>query len=140
MAIDRTAPRYWRSAGVWMAALGGLLMLVNAARAFADPDGFARYLGLPLAARGDAGLVHVYGLRALFIGLLVGALLLLRERGALWIVAAIAIVMPVGDALLTAQAGAPVSTIGRHIAIAIFLGVTALLLRRDAQRGRAALS
>ncbi|MGV2482116.1 UNVERIFIED_CONTAM: DUF4267 domain-containing protein, partial [Salmonella enterica subsp. enterica serovar Weltevreden] len=80
----------------------------------------------PLAAGGDAGLVHVYGLRALFIGLLVGTLLLLRERGVLWIVAAVAIVMPLGDAWLTSQAGAPSLTVGRHLAIAIFLGVTAM--------------
>lgn len=134
MTIDRATPRYWRSVGVWMAGAGGLLMLVNAGRAFADPDGFARYLGLPLAAGGDAGLVHVYGLRALFIGLLVGTLLLLRERGVLWIVAAVAIVMPLGDAWLTSQAGAPSLTVGRHLAIAIFLGVTAMMLRRDAAR------
>jgi hypothetical protein len=39
-----------RSAGVWMVALGGLLMIVNSIRAVHDPVGFAAYLGLPLAS------------------------------------------------------------------------------------------
>ena len=59
-----------RSLGFCLAALGGLLMAVNGVRAFVDPAAFAIYLGLPLGAPGDAALVHVYGLRALFIALL----------------------------------------------------------------------
>jgi hypothetical protein len=46
--------RYWRSAGVVMAGLGGTLMLVNAARTFLEPAVFATYLGLPLASPADA--------------------------------------------------------------------------------------
>lgn len=135
MANDGTMPRYWRTAGVAMAAAGGLLMIVNAARAFADPGGFASYLGLPLVDGADAGLIHIYGLRALFIGLLVGVLLLARQRTALWIVAAIAVVMPVGDAWLTHRAGASGAIVGRHVGIAVYLAVTAWLLRRAVARG-----
>lgn len=137
MSNNVMTQNYWRSAGVLMAGAGALLMLVNAARAFANPTSFSAYLGLPLVDGADAGLVHVYGLRALFIGLLVAVLLMLRQRTALWIVAAVAVVMPVGDAMLTWSAGAPTATVGRHIGIAVFLLATALLLRRDAVRAAA---
>lgn len=128
--IIEDEPRWWRSVGPWMAAAGAALMFVNAARAFADPTAFAAYLGLPLAAAADVGLVHVYSLRALFIGLLVAGLLATRQRSALVLLAGAAVVMPVGDALLTASAGAPTSTIVRHLLIAAFLLATALVLRR----------
>jgi hypothetical protein len=133
--MKQAEPRYWRTLGVAMASAGGLLMLVNAARAFADPGGFATYLGLPLVDAADAGLIRIYGLRALFIGLLVGGLLLARQRTALWMVAAIAVVMPAGDAWLTQQAGAPGLIVGRHLAIAVYLAVTAWVLRRAMARG-----
>lgn len=126
--------RYWRSTGVVMAGLGALLMLVNAARAFLNPAAFATYLGLPLMSASDAGLVQVYGLRALFIGMLIVTLLALRQRTALWVVALTAVVMPVGDAIMTAVAGAPGTIVGRHLAIAVFLLVAGYLLRRDAAR------
>ena len=118
-----------RSLGFCLAALGGLLMAVNGVRAFVDPAAFAIYLGLP----GDAALVQVYGLRALFIALLVAALLVTRQRRALALLSACAVVMPVGDALLTSAAGAPAGTVLRHAAIALYLLVTALVLWRGGQ-------
>ena len=117
-----------RSAGFWLAALGGLLMAVNSIRALSDPAAFASYLGLPLAASSDAALIHVYALRALFIAVLIAALLVTRQRQALALLAACAIVMPVGDALLTSAAGAPMSTVLRHVAIAVYLLITALVI------------
>jgi hypothetical protein len=119
-----------RSAGVWMVALGGLLMIVNSIRAVHDPVGFAAYLGLPLASPGDAPLLFTYALRALFIALLVATLLVMRQRRALVALAACAVVMPVGDALLAAQAGAGPAIVLRHAAIAVYLIATALLLLR----------
>ena len=117
-----------KSLGFWMVALGGLLMAVNSVRAFNDPSAFATYLGLPLAAPGDAALVHIYALRALFIALLVAALLVSRQRRALALLSACAVAMAVGDALLTSAAGAPTATVQRHTAIAIYLLVTAFAL------------
>jgi hypothetical protein len=113
-----------------MVLLAAGLMFVNAARAFADPIGFAIYLGLPIAEPSASGFVLVYGVRALFIGALAAALLVTRQVRALTWFAATATIMPVGDAILTAQAGAPGGTIGRHIAIAVFLLLTAWLLSR----------
>lgn len=135
MTLPADTP-YWRSAGIIMTALGGTLMLANAVRAGIDPTGFAAYLGLPLQDAADASLVHTYALRALFIGLLVFALLAMRQRAALAALAFAAVVMPVGDAWLAASAGAPGATVARHVGIALFLLVAGLFLRRDA--GRAA--
>ena len=117
-----------KSVGFWMVALGGLLMAVNSVRAFNDPAAFATYLGLPLAAPGDAALIHIYALRALFIAALVAALLVTRQRRALALLSACAVLMPVGDAMLTSAAGAPMGTVLRHVSIAIYLLVTAFVL------------
>lgn len=134
MATRTNSGKFWRSLGPWMVAAGAALMFVNALRAFISPEAFADYLGLPLVSAADAGLVHVYALRALFIGLLGMALLLTRQSRALSLFAFAAVVMPVGDAWLTFQAGAPAPTIARHVGIAAFLLATAVLLHRDAYR------
>ena len=106
----------------------GIYMLVNTVRAFADPAGFAAYMGLPLTDPANHAFVQVYALRALFLGLCALALLFRRDTRALAVFALVAIVMPVGDALLTASYGAPITTIARHAATAIVLAVTAFLL------------
>jgi hypothetical protein len=54
----------------------------------------------------------------------------MRQRRALVALAACAVVMPVGDALLAAQAGAGPAIVLRHAAIAVYLIATALLLLR----------
>lgn len=135
MATDTRQHAFWRSPGSWMVAAGAVLMFVNAARAFASPEAFAGYLGLPLVSAADAGLVYVYGLRALFIGLLAAVLLGARAPRALSLLALTAIVMPVGDAWLTFQAGASAATVGRHIGIAVFLATAGVLLLRDTRQG-----
>jgi hypothetical protein len=134
MATRMSSDMFWRSPGPWMVAAGAALMLANALRAFISPEQFAAYLGLPLVNAADTGLVHVYALRALFIGVLAAALLLARQSRALSLFAVAAVVMPVGDAWLTFQARAPAATIGRHIGIALFLLTAAALLRRDTNR------
>lgn len=123
----------WRTAAIVMAAIIAALQAFNAWRAFADPAGFASYLGLPLADPRDAALVGVYGLRAAFIAALVALLLAIRQWRALLLTAIAAILMPVGDAMLTHAAGAPVATVARHGAIALYLALTAFVLGR-AQR------
>lgn len=117
-----------RRLGEWMALAGATLMLVNAVRAVVDPAAFAAYLGTPLSSPEDAPLVFVYALRALFIGLTVIGLVIARQRLALAIVAGVAVVMPVGDAFVTAQAGAASAIVIRHVVIALFLALTASAL------------
>jgi hypothetical protein len=135
-AIDAPHATPWRSAGFWMGALIALLMGVNTFRAFADPIGFATYLGVPLKNPADAGLVYVYGFRAAFLGLFAAVLLIRQDMQTLKLYALAALVMPIGDALLTWTAGAPPAIFGRHVAIAIYLLATAYMLHRWTTRHR----
>ena len=128
MASAAPASGYWLRVSTALIALMGVYMLVNTVRAFADPAGFAAYMGLPLTDPANHAFVQVYALRALFLGLCALALLFRRDTRALAVFALVAIVMPVGDALLTASYGAPITTIARHAATAIVLAVTAFLL------------
>lgn len=128
--VTALPPYPWRSVGLWMAVLLGLSQLVNAARALADPGGFATYLGLPLSVAADAGLIKVYGLRAAFLGLFALVLVLRREFVVLKWYALFAVLMPAGDFLLTLQAGAPTATVARHAAYVIYILVTAAFLHR----------
>lgn len=117
--------------GLWLCWPIALLQLVNAVRSFYDPAGFAGYLGLPLDSAADTGFVMVYGLRAGFIGALTLLLVWQRAVSTLRNVALLALIMPAGDAWLTWQAGAAGTTVGRHLAIGLFLLVTAVLLHRQ---------
>jgi hypothetical protein len=99
-----------------------VLMLVNFGRSWADPAGFAKYMGLPLdaaATAAGAAWVKVYGLRALFIGLLVAYLLWQRSAATLRAVAALALVMSAGDAWLAQAAVSPAWV--RHVIISVVL-------------------
>jgi hypothetical protein len=124
----------WRSVGVWMAALLALSQLVNAIRAVLDPTSFASYFGLPLAAQADAGLVHVYALRATFLGLFALFLIARRELMVLKWFALLAVLIPLGDLVLTYGAGAPPATVVRHAGYVVFILVTAGLLHRLTSR------
>lgn len=123
-----------RTAGFWLALVMAVLQAVNAVRAFADPAGFADYIGLPLADASDVGFVHVYGLRTAFIAGLVLVFLALRRLDALVWMALVAVLMPVGDAVLASNAGAPTATIARHATIAVYVFVAFVFLRRAAAR------
>lgn len=122
----------WTKPSNWLVLLLGIFMLVNTARAFADPVGFATYMGLPLVDPANGAFVHVYALRALFLGLFALALLWRNDARGLALFATVALVMPVGDALLTAAHGAPIAIVARHAATAIVLAVTAALLTNRA--------
>ncbi|MEM7780937.1 MAG: DUF4267 domain-containing protein [Pseudomonadota bacterium] len=112
----------------------GLAQASSAARAFADPQAFSVYMGLPIDGPNDAGFVTVYALRTTLIAALAFFLALTGRLGALAVIAFVALLLPIGDAWLSAQAGAPQSVVYRHIAIAVFLAFTAFMLRRDANR------
>jgi hypothetical protein len=114
-----------------------VLMAVNTARAFLDPASFAAYMGLPLVDATDSGFVFVYALRAAFLALAASALLLKGEIRALGLFAAVAVVMPLGDATLTAAAGAPPAIVARHAATAVYLATAAFFLFRWARQNAA---
>jgi hypothetical protein len=114
--------------GVGLAAAMAAYMLFNAFSAWTDPQGFATRLGLVVTSSDALGWVGIYALRAAFIGLLLGALVLARQWRALFLLAIAALVMPLGDALLTYAAGSPAYL--RHLAIAGIVALSALLLSR----------
>jgi len=121
----------WRSVGVWMATLLALSQLANAIRAVLNPVGFASNLGLPLEVQADAGFVFVYALRATFLGLFALFLIARREFAVLKWFALLAVLMPLGDFVLTCRAGAPLGTVARHAGYVGYILVTAGLLHRQ---------
>ena len=127
----------WTKPSTWLVLLLGLFMLLNTFRAFADPAGFATYMGLPLTDPANGAFVQVYALRAAFLGLFALASLWRSDTRSLALFATVAIVMPVGDAILTASHGAPLAIVARHAATAIVLAVTATLLANRAAKERA---
>lgn len=128
------APFPWRSAAVWFALLIALMMAFNAWQAFTAPQAFAARFGTPGAADASAAFVTVYASRALFLAAITAALLLTRQFRALGWFAAVAVVMPLADFLQVSAAGAPTSILARHLAIAAYLVVTAVLLLRLAKQ------
>lgn len=133
MARQAQRFRSTRSAGFWLAAAIAALQGLNAARTVFDPQGFATYMGLPVDQVSALGWVQVYGLRAGFIALLTAVLLARGDFAALRWMALAALLMPLGDAWLTANAGAGAPIIGRHLAIALFLLVASHFLSRAAR-------
>jgi len=123
-----------RTTGFWLAAMMAVFQAANAVRSIGDPVQFAGYMGLPLENAADIGFVAVYGLRAGFISLMITILLLRRQLDALAWVALAALVMPIGDAWLTFSAGAPAATVARHGAVAAYVLVAFVFLRRAADR------
>ena len=120
----------WGSLGAWLAVALSALMIVNTVRAFVEPEAFAAYMGLPLSDASGAGFVQIYGLRAAFLGLFTLVLLWRADMFALGAFAAVAVVMPLGDAALAAQAGAPLVVVARHLFSALVLIVMAYVTRR----------
>ena len=119
---------FYKFSGFWLAVAMGLLMLVNFVRTWRDPAGFSTYMGLPIRDAADLAWVQVYGLRALFIGLVVAFLLVRLDPASLKWLAALAIVMALGDAWLASGHGHGGTT--RHLITAGVLMVAAGMLRR----------
>lgn len=125
---------FTRSAGVWLTVLLVGYMFFNTFRAISSPVAFAESFGVPLVSPQETTFVTVYAIRALFLALYGSALLIRRSYGGLALFAAVASVMPVGDALLVASSAGAVGTVVRHALIAVLLVVTAGLLYRRAQQ------
>lgn len=133
MTTHAHAYRDTRTAGFWLAAAIAALQGVNAVRTVLDPQGFATYMGLPVDAHSALGWVQVYGLRAGFIAMLTAVLLARSDFAVLRWMALAALLMPLGDAWLTASAGAGAPIVGRHLANALFLLVASHFLARAAR-------
>lgn len=108
--------------GVALAAL----MYVNAIRTVLDPVGFARYMGIPVEAPESLPWVRVYGLRALFIALVVTYLLARPDPETLKWVAIFGVPLALGDAFLVRSGGG--RTAPRHLSIAALLVLAAFAM------------
>lgn len=113
--------------GLALAALMSAYMALNMARALRAPTRFAAYLGLPLDTRPE-GFVQVYALRAAFIAALAAMMVAARDRHGLFLLSLAGLIMPLGDAVLTARAGAGTAVVARHLIVALFVGAVAALL------------
>lgn len=127
---------HWTRPSTWLAILLGVYQVVNAMRAGADPDGFARYMGLPLTDPANDAFVQVYALRTAFIGICILALVARRNIAALFVFSIVAVLMPIGDAVLTAMNQAPALTVARHGAAAILVALTSWLLANRLNEGK----
>ncbi len=79
-------------------------------------------MGLPISDGSTVPWVRVYGLRALFIGLVVTYFLVQLDPGSLQWIAAMAIPLALGDAWLVKSTGG--KTTSRHLIIAAVLVVS----------------
>lgn len=130
---DQTHSGRWRIAGLALAAVMGVFQIINAVRVIADAAGFADYMGLPIGDGPDA-FVQVYALRSLFIGIMVLGLVAGARTGVLAWMAAVGILLPLGDMWLTSAGGAPAAVVARHGVIAAYLVVTAIVLSLAVRR------
>jgi hypothetical protein len=119
---------FYQQPGFWLAALAALLMYVNALRTLLDPIVFSRYMGLPIQDALGAAWVRVYGLRALFIGLLATYFLTGLDAGSLQWLTALAVPLALGDAWLVRSTGG--TTARRHLVIAGVLIVATFAIHR----------
>jgi hypothetical protein len=114
------------------------LQLLYALYAYLDPSAFSLTRGTELFDLGDKDWVRIYASRTLFVGLIVGYLLYARQFKILAMASLLGIVMPVTDALLAYQASADGSVVLKHVATALFLAVTFIVLRTVVRRGQSA--
>jgi hypothetical protein len=119
--------------GVALVVLMAIYMAFNTFQAWGAPVAFADRLGLPITGAESEGWVRVYALRAAFIALLLGGLVLARQWRALSLFAFAALIMPLGDAWLTYNTGAPIAIFGRHIALIGVIALAAFLLSQAAK-------
>lgn len=115
--------------GYILVLLMALLQGAYAIYAYLDPAAFSILRGTELLVPGDADWVKIYASRTLFIALVIGLLLYLRNYRVLACVALLGAVMPVTDALLAYQAQAPAAVVLKHIATIVYLLVTFSVLQ-----------
>lgn len=110
-----------------------LLMVVlqgfYAIYAYLDPAAFSALRGTDLVAVGDAEWVKIYASRTLFVSLIIGYLLYIRNYKILMVTALFGVVMPIADAVLAYQDHAPVKVVLKHIATIVYLLATFFVLR-----------
>ena len=112
-----------------IAFLLGLGMVFLGARFFFSPETATAAFGIRFNANGDYSFHHMKGIRDIFSGLLLCALVLMKERRALGVMLLIATIIPVSDMITVL--GKSYTTFPQaipHIAATIICSVVGTLL------------
>ncbi|GAA3937949.1 DUF4267 domain-containing protein [Litoribacillus peritrichatus] len=117
-----------KKVGFVLVLLMALLQAFYALFAFLDPVSFSNVRGTSLVSLEDTDWVQIYASRTLFVALIVGFLLYLRNYKILSAAALFGVVMPVTDAWLAFQADAPSSVVIKHLITIVYLLCTAWVL------------
>ncbi|GLQ30887.1 DUF4267 domain-containing protein [Litoribrevibacter albus] len=107
-----------------MAALQGAYAIFS----YVDPAGFSLVRGTELFSLADSDWVQIYASRTLFVALIIGYLLYLKNYQVLAWAALFGTVMPITDAYLAYEAQAENKVVIKHIATVTYLAVTFVVL------------
>ena len=119
----------YRKTGIVLVLIMTLIQAFYAVFSYIDPAAFAVVRGTELFSPMDSDWVKIYGSRTLFITLLLGYLLYIRNYSVLMWCALFGTVMPITDGFLAYQAEAPFKVIFKHMATIVFLLVTYFVLK-----------
>ena len=119
----------YNKVGVVLVSIMALLQGFYAIFSYLDPAAFAVVRGTELFSQMDSDWVRIYGSRTLFITLVLGYLLYVRNYSVLMWCALFGTVMPITDGFLAYEAQAPINVVFKHIATIIFLLVTFFVLK-----------
>lgn len=123
--------------GFMLVLLMALLQGFYAVFAYLDPVAFSNVRGTVLASPGDLDWVVIYASRTLFVALIIGFLLYLRNYNILLWAALFGTVMPLTDGWLAYQAGASFNIVAKHLATVAYLIATFLVLKTVVKRENA---
>jgi len=120
------------------------LQLVYGLYAYVSPAAFSVTRGTELFVGQDADWVRIYASRTLFIAMLIGYLLYAQQFRVLAVASLLGIVMPITDGVLVTdgvlayQASATNGVVFKHVATAVFLAATFVVLCVIVRRENAA--
>ncbi len=112
-----------------IAFLLGLGMVFLGARFFFSPEVATTAFGIHFNANGDYSFHHIKGVRDIFSGLLLGALVLMKERRTLGVMLLIATIIPVSDMItVLSKSYTSVQQAIPHVVATIICSVVGILL------------
>lgn len=119
----------YRRFGFTLVVIMALIQGFYAVFSYFDPVTFSVLRGTELFSPADSDWIKIYGSRTLFIALLLGYLLSVRNYSVLMWCALLGTVMPITDAVLAYDAQASFTVVAKHIATIIFLLLTFVVLK-----------
>ena len=119
-ALERT--------GYVLIVLMALLQGIYAIYAYLDPASFAILRGTDLVVAGDTDWVKIYASRTLFVSLIIGYLLYIKNYKVLMWASLFGAVMPITDAFLAFEANAENKIVYKHLATLVYLLITFFVL------------